>query len=77
MASDCHYLAHQWILNNLINQAIKQASRCFSLFVIVMRVDVTLYVQILIKFTTFQQQIRYNCILRLFNECLNVQIAVN
>ena len=54
MAFDCYYLAYQWIFNNLINQTKKQAICILasSLFLIVLRVDVTLYVQILINFVT-------------------------
>ena len=39
---------------------MKQAFLTFSLFVIVVRVDVTLYVQFLIKFTTVTTAKPYN-----------------
>ena len=52
MAFDCYYIALYWILNNLINQAIKQTSLGFFIVCNCCARDVTLYVQILIKLTT-------------------------
>ena len=45
-------IIYKGIFNNLINQAMKQATLVFSFFVMLVRVDVTLYIQILIKLTT-------------------------